>query len=209
MVARAVAVLVSATACVAFQPGAALAPFVVYQLGTRAGKLASAVPNIAARAGMPQLMAGFGTKPKKAKDSAKKAALSPKKQWDRFKDLVKGGAPRVAVYARVRGTDAWTRVGDVACSSGVTPVAAAALHKRLVLEHAVRVAPQLAPKARELECGYAAAGDGAPILLEKTEPAAMADAGFEGLPDASARYGGQTASEAVNLEFGLQGKTVG
>lgn len=154
-------------------------------------------------------MAGFGAAPKKGAKKKAAAPLSPKKQWDRYKALVKGGATPCGVFARARGDEAWVKVGSVAVAPDprVSLPAGVAVHKRLILEHAVRVAPKLSPKAKELECGFAV-GDAAPKALERPEPAAAADAGFEGLPDPSARYGGQQASEAVNLEFGLTGKNV-
>lgn len=144
--------------------------------------------------GSVQMMAGFGSSAakggkKSGKNAVKPAKLSMKRQWDRFNELSKSGAPRTPVFARVTGDvdDAWTAVGEVACAEGVPVAAAVQLHKRFILEHAARVSPKLALKAKSLECGFASAG-GAPGLLEKTDPADAASAGFEGAPDASGRY---------------------
>ena len=152
-------------------------------------------------------MAGFGASPS-AKGGSKKGAgkkpvakLSMKRQWDRFQELVGNGAMRHPVYARISGEDAaWTEVGDVACINDVTVAAAVQCHKRLILEHAVRVSPKLALKSKSLECGYATrSSDGVtePGLLEKTDASDVGAAGFEGGPDPSARYSALTNLDAV------------
>ena len=69
----------------------------------------------------PHMMAGFGgAAAKPAKGKGKKAAkvdktsgVKPRAQWDKFKDLVANGAPRVQVFASLDG-EAWTEVGEVA-----------------------------------------------------------------------------------------------
>ena len=147
------------------------------------------------------MMAGFGgggggaaagkKKGKKAGAAAASkpavASLSPKKQWDRFKDHRKAGVDPVVVYARVKGTDAWLEVGDVTASDGATSGGSVQTQKRLILEHAVRVHPVLLPKARELECGLDAGGS--TVVHEKTQAAEAASSGFVGRADASGRYG--------------------
>ena len=142
-------------------------------------------------------MAGFGgaapaSKGKKGKSGKKgKAAskpandVSPKRQWDRFKELVSDGAPRIKVYAQL--DESWTEVGDVAVKAPGTGAMAAMFNKRLILEHAVRVKPSLTLRARELKAGFAGA-DGEPELLTKQEMPADLLCGFEGLPDSSGMY---------------------
>ena len=146
-------------------------------------------------------MAGFGAAPKgkgsaKGKKGAKSkkaaappsAELSPKRQWDRFKELVSGGAPRTAVFASL--DDKWTEVGDVAVASPGTPEQAAQFNKRLILEHAPRVKPALRLRARELVVGIVGA-DGEPVALAKQEVPADLESGFEGAPDSSGMYSHQ------------------
>ena len=150
-------------------------------------------------------MAGFGGgggkssgKKKTAKSSAPAAAkLSMKRQWDRFQELVGSGQPRHTVYAKITGEEGWTVVGDVACAEGVPVPAAVQLHKRFILEHATRVSPKLALKAKSLECGWGSADGAEPTRLEKTDAADAAGAGFEGAPDPSARYSSVTNLDAV------------
>ena len=153
------------------------------------------------------MMAGFGAaapnksgggKGKKTKAKAVKAAssLSPKKQWERFKDHRNAGVPVTPVFARVQGSDnKWLEVGDVT-ASGCEISAAVQAQKRIILEHAVRVHPVLQPKARELECGYSAPET---VLLQKTPPADISTAGFVGRADASGRYG-KTENEINEIE---------
>lgn len=135
------------------------------------------------------MMAGFGPAPKLDK-KAKKAGstLSMKRQWDRYKALVSSdGTSKASVFARPRDASDWAAVGTVAFSKDTSVEGAVTLHKRLILEHAVRVKPVFAPKARDLEVGLAV-GNAAPVALAKAEAADVKAAGFEGLPDATARY---------------------
>ena len=153
-------------------------------------------------------MAGFGggaAKPAKGgKGKSKKeskapaAKLSMKRQWDRLNELVGGGAPRNPVFARLPDAE-WLPVGDVACAAGTSVAAAVQLHKRFILEHATRVSPKLALQSKLLECGYidAIQGFDEPARLEKVEAAPVADAGFEGAPDPSARYAALSNMDAV------------
>lgn len=152
------------------------------------------LPESVARALSPS-MAGFGVAAANKKKSGKKevakpvAKLSMRRQWDRFNELVGSGAPRTPVYARASGDKEWTAVGYVASAEGIGAASAVQLHKRFILEHAVRVSPKLQLKVKTLECGYATGVDEEKSLLEKgTTPADAPDAGFEGLPDPSARY---------------------
>lgn len=145
-------------------------------------------------------MAGFGTAgaAKKGEDVAAKstkAPLSPKIQWDHFKKHRKAGIDATTVFARIAGTEAWFEVGDVSAAPPGAVAGAVQVQKRLILEHAVRVHPQLLPKARELEAGYAVGSTTQP--LQKVEPIDAAEAGFEGRADASGRYG---KSQAEILE---------
>jgi len=155
------------------------------------------------------MMAGFGAPAKSSsKAKGKKVAkLGVKRQWDRFKDLVSGGAARNPVYARLPGEE-WTKVGEVACDESTTVAAAAQLHKRLILEHAVRVAPLLVQRAKELECGYSSTGEPEPALLTKCEPADVASCGFEGMPDASSRYGTLGNLDEVKKMKDVSGPTI-
>ena len=89
-------------------------------------------------------MAGFGggaAKPAKGgKGKSKKeskapaAKLSMKRQWDRFNELVGGGAPR-PVFACLPDLGLWRRV-----CCGTSVAAAAQLHKRFIL--VARVSPK-------------------------------------------------------------------
>ena len=60
-------------------------------------------------------------------------------------------------------------------------------NKRLILEHAARVKPALALKAKQLVAGIANA-DGEPEAHTKVEVPEGLVSGFEGLPDASGMY---------------------
>lgn len=149
-------------------------------------------------------MAGFGSSSDSTgkKGGSKKATkpaskLSMKRQWERFKELVSNGAPRVPVYARIGADGTWTSVGDVACEDGIDAAAAVQLHKRLILEHAARVSPKLALQAKNLECGYSKKGDQEPQVLQRVEAAKPSEAGFEGAPDPSARYSALSNLDAV------------
>lgn len=147
------------------------------------------------------LMAGFGGGGVKATSKSKKSkttSLSPKKQWERFKQHRKVGIPATTVYARVSGGDTWYNVGDITVSPPGAVAGAVQVQKRLILEHAVRVHPQLLPKARELEPGVESE-DGTTQSLEKSQPVDAADAGFVGRADASGRYG-KTESEINERE---------
>lgn len=157
------------------------------------------------RTAQPQMMAGFGASKKGSGAGAKTkstapVALSPKKQWGRFKEHRAQGIDATIVYARVRGSEAWYEVGEVTASKG--PVAAGVqVQKRLILEHAVRVHPQLLAKARELECGIEV--DGATQVHARCDPIAATNAGFVGRADSSGRYGKSEAAinekEATSL----------
>ena len=149
-----------------------------------------------------RMMAGFGAPSSKAKAGKTKAKAgkvvppSPKKQWDRFKSHRSAGIQGTPVFARVSGTaDApWLEVGDVT-AEGAEVSSVVQMHKRLILEHAVRVYPKLMPHARNLDCGYGSP----PILLGKTTPAELAQGGFVGRADATGRYG-KSESEIQEAE---------
>ena len=132
-------------------------------------------------------MAGFGAKQpakgKKAK-APKKAKLSPKAQWDKYRAMLKEDAPTVAVSARVKGALGvkWHDVGFVSVRKEADAQAATQFHKRLILEHALRLHPQLVADKEFLECGH---GD-PPVSLEKTE--AECECGFMGVPDPASGY---------------------
>ena len=145
----------------------------------------------------PSMMAGFGasastgskTKKKKGAGGGAKAAkteLSPKRQWDKFKDLVSDGAERVAVYAKLPD-DKWIEVGEVAVGAKGTAAQAAQFNKRLILEHAPRVHPPFGLRAKDLIAGIAG-DDGQPEVLTRQEVPDGLKCGFEGAPDASGKY---------------------
>ena len=151
----------------------------------------SAALRPAARSTLSPQMAGFGGAAAKkggrkgAKPKVdKKAGLSPRRQWDKFKELVSDGASRHKVYAQFE--DKWTEAGEIAVSGG-TAAQGAQFNKRLILEHAVRVNPSLLLHARELTAGVEGA-DGEPAAFGKQEIPAGIVSGFEGLPDASGMY---------------------
>ena len=156
------------------------------------------------RTAQPQMMAGFGASKKSGAGaktkSAAPVALSPKKQWGRFKEHRAQGIDATIVYARVRGSEAWYEVGEVTASKG-SVAAGVQVQKRLILEHAVRVHPQLLAKARELECGIEV--DGATQVHARCDPIAATNAGFVGRADSSGRYGKSEAAinekEATSL----------
>ena len=137
-------------------------------------------------------MAGFGGAAAAPKGKGKKAAkavkltLSPRRQWDTFKALVLGGSPRVKVYASLDSAE-WTEVGEVAVAEPGTAQQAAQYNKRLILEHAARMKPKYALKAKELVAGVAGA-DGAPEKVVKNEMPSSLESGFEGAPDPTGMY---------------------
>ena len=160
---------------------------------------ATTVAISSSRAAPTYMMAGFGgggaAKPaKKGSKGGKKAAtkkssdMSPKRQWDVFKELVSSGSPRVPVFAKLPDDDKWSEVGEVAVKAPGTPAQAVQFQKRLILEHAPRVNPALQNRARELIAGLAADADSEPEALGKQELPEGLNCGFEGGPDASGKY---------------------
>ena len=157
-------------------------------------------------------MAGFGAKQpakgKKAK-APKKAKLSPKAQWDKYRAMLKEDAPTVPVSARVKGALGvkWHDVGFVSVRKEADAQAATQFHKRLILEHALRLHPQLVADKEFLECGH---GD-PPVSLEKTE--AECECGFMGVPDPASGYytagseGGKVESAAGSGVVDSKGMT--
>jgi hypothetical protein len=132
-------------------------------------------------------MAGFGAPAggKSAKPVVAKTELSPKRQWDKFKELVADGSPRHRVFVQL--DDKWTEVGDLAVAPPGTPAQAAQYNKRLIMEHASRVAPALALRSTELKLGIEGE-NGEPVLLTKQEVPDKLMCGFEGEADASGKY---------------------
>ena len=149
------------------------------------------------------MMAGFGggggakkggakaAKKTGAKDRGKSAgkdktaALSPKRQWDVFTKMMSDGASKFEVYARVQGEEKWYDCGSVSVADTADAQAATFMHKRLVLEHAVRLNPVLTPKARELELGYSL--DGKHVVVS-TKDDKKVQAGYFGKPDPPSGY---------------------
>ena len=141
------------------------------------------VPAIRLRTGAPAAcsarMAGFGA-PSGAKSSKAPTKITgiPRKTLKNYGDAVKGGATSYTAFVRVQGGDKWYEVGDFA-SIPDDPNAACTLHKRLALEYAVDQYPSLKTKAKQLELGYAAGGQGTEdvVLVTKAEnPAILKDA---------------------------------
>ena len=141
-------------------------------------------------------MAGFGggaAKPsgaKSAKKGGKKASpkkqLSPKRQWDIYRELVDEGSTPTEVFAQIPDGK-WISCGEVVAQAPGTAAQAAQVHKRLILEHAVRCNPVLTPKKTELICGIAG-DDGEPTVLAKQEVPDTLRAGYFGTPDPSSGY---------------------
>lgn len=155
---------------------------------------------IAARAAVS--MAGFGgssaagKKGKKKKSAPSKAPLSPRSQWDRYREHRDEDFPTTTVFARVRETEGWFEVGDVTSAAGDLEGAVQA-QKRLILEHAVRVRVDLSAKARDLECGYEISGT--VKACAKAEAAEAGTCGFQGRADLTGRYG-KTEGDISNRE---------
>jgi len=142
-------------------------------------------------------LAGFGAaakkgaaKPKASKKGAKKAApkkaLSPKRQWDVYTELVSAGATPATVYAQLPDSK-WIDCGEVAVEAPGTIAQAAQMHKRLILEHAVRCNPGLTPRKTELVCGISGSDD-EPVALEKVDVPEKLRSGYKGTPDESSGY---------------------
>ena len=130
-------------------------------------------------------MAGFGAPAGGKSANVAKTELSPKRQWDKFKELVADGSPRHRVFVQL--DDKWTEVGDLAVAPPGTPAQAAQYNKRLIMEHASRVAPALALRSTELKLGIEGE-NGEPVLLTKQEVPDKLMCGFEGEADASGKY---------------------
>jgi len=152
-------------------------------------------------------MAGFGgPKPAASKKKAAKggpvkktkgAALQPKRQWDVYRKLVnEQGTVPASVFALVPGEEEkWIEVGRVVADPAAgTAEQAAQMHKRLILEHAVRCHPVLAPKSNSLRCGIKigdAGDESQPSVLQKVEvPDSLTQqaCGFEGKEDPVSGY---------------------
>ncbi len=137
----------------------------------------------------------------------KQSNLVPlQRQADRHVELLKAGAPAWPVYVR-QGTqgDEWLEVGHVSvdAASGASAAQAAQLHKRLILEHGLRLYPKLGMHRLTLECGVASgAPDGEPEALEQKADAAPLEAcGFLGTADPTAGHfydGGEASSSDPN-----------
>lgn len=129
-------------------------------------------------------------------------AISAKRQWDRYVALRSDGASFCEVFARPIAADggapsAWKPVGHVAFGAAADAMSATALHKRLILEHSLRLHPELVRHRAELECGVVVSADAEPSLLEGTELAEPSACGFMGTPDESSGYYVETPSGAA------------
>ncbi|KAL1521127.1 hypothetical protein AB1Y20_022681 [Prymnesium parvum] len=129
------------------------------------------------------VLSGFGNAKKRPPP---KKQLSPKRQWDVYRELLEQGAEPTPVYARSPG-GTWIGCGQVAVQSPGTSGQAAQMHKRLILEHAVRCNPSLTAVKAQLVCGVLGP-DGEPVELEKQEVPTGLRAGYYGTPDAMSGY---------------------
>ena len=147
----------------------------------------------------PVVMAGFGgggkgkggaAGGKKRKTKKQPSGVTLKQQWQIFRELRSAdNVLTTSVYAKLPEDDAkWMNVGGVIVEAPGSRQQAVFLQKRLILEHAALLHPTLAPRARELICGYSTTGAEteqveAVVPLEKTDVPDGLRAGFQGLPD--------------------------
>jgi len=188
-----------------------LAPLVITALQLCSHQLAQrARPVTSASATM---MAGFGREPagkgkgKKKTVAPAKVPLSPRSQWDRYREHRDANLPAIAIFARVRDAEgSWFEVGDLTSLAGDVDGAVQA-QKRLILEHAVRVRVDLLPKARELECGYEV--DGTVQVCPKAVAAELGTCGFQGRAEPTGRYGKTEAEISVREPTSLRAAVTG
>lgn len=153
-------------------------------------------------------MAGFGAakgKSSPAKKGPAKKQLSPKRQWDIYRELIGNGEQPGTVYAGLPDGK-WIACGQVVSESPGTVAQAAQLHKRLILEHAVRCNPALSPVKKQLTCGIENA-DGSPELLGKQTLPEGLRAGYYGTPDTASGY--YVTYGAASEAFTGKGKKAG
>jgi len=128
---------------------------------------------------------------KKKRRPRPQRVVSAKRQWDRHKALVGGGQSPWAVFARAEGGGEWLPVGNVSFAEG-DAAQAAATHKRLILEHAVRLYPQLYPQRHSLQAAVEASqgsgGATAAALEPQPQPQQPALCGFVGREDVASGY---------------------
>ena len=136
------------------------------------------------------MMAGFGggaSKKKSKKVKAKPSGVSAKQSWELFRELRSSDQVLTStVFAKLPDEDAkWLNVGGVIVEAPGSRAQAVTLNKRLILEHAARIHPNLALRSRELVCGYIETGEapGEVVPLERCEVPSDLRAGFQGLPD--------------------------
>ncbi|CAM9907615.1 unnamed protein product [Choristocarpus tenellus] len=116
------------------------------------------------------MMAGFGApKEKKKIDKIGSGLAAYRKQGKAFRDIQREGGKVAQVHARVKGTDVWYPVGQVAASEGNVAVAVQG-QKRLILSHAQQLHEDLSlPEARiNLEAGYSVEEGGEVIICKAT-----------------------------------------
>jgi hypothetical protein len=137
-------------------------------------------------------MAGFGSAPKKAKNSKKTdIKLKPKQQWDRYIGDLKGSeSVRVGVKIIDR-SDAgaeWMEVGSVKSKDDAYTEAAVIRHRVLIADHSRRLFPLQIFAKDKLEWGYMQ-GEEWVVAGKVTMPDDIDKLiGFEGLPDPSGFY---------------------
>lgn len=111
------------------------------------------------------------------KNNKKKPTIGIGRQGERYLDMSKSGT-RTAVYARTEGSGAedWTAVGHicVAAGSDLTMEGAARLQKRIILEHAAKMHPQLTQQSGKLEAGLGEEGATHADTAEGETPAVSA-----------------------------------
>lgn len=110
-------------------------------------------------------MAGFGA-PRQGGGARRPR---PRETRATYRDLVSKGAKEHVCYARAEnsGEAGWKRVGTIVAENDNCCVAVSNT-KRVVLEHAKRLHPQLA-MVKVLEVGFGAEGEDAPVVCPRSE----------------------------------------
>jgi len=142
--------------------------------------------------------------------------LQRQRQQDRHSSLLAMGATAHVVFARVApsaraeftenvAAEGWVEVGEVSFDEAqhATAEQAAWLHKRLVLEHACRLYPNLIPHRESLELGLAATADDTPAVVDRCESILAMACGFL---ETSDPYAGHYWAESE--QTGSEGKKV-
>lgn len=111
-----------------------------------------------------------------AANDKKKPPIGLGRQQDRYVEQCNDGATKHPVFARPKGDGEWLHVGhvSVAAASELTPMEAAKLQKRLILEFAPRAHPlALQQQSEILECGLGAPGSEEEDSSDEPQPLEM------------------------------------